>query len=174
MTERKRATGFVLIDAAFAADRKFVRLARLAPSPADYAAAVGVFCLILADARRVKSPAVDFEEWAEYTDQVALLREVRLLTEDGCDPTTFDKWAPAYRSPWDTEWVRSGTARVRKGTDTSVQFNSGNGVGGVGEGEPQNFMRFPPKREPGLLADAYRHEGQHANCDVCATVKGPA
>jgi len=39
------------------------------------------------------------------------------------------------------------------------------------QGAPQTFLRFPPKKEPGMLADQYRHEGQHPNCDVCAAVK---
>lgn len=173
MTERKRATGFALMDAAFAADAKFVRLARKATSPVEFAAAVGVFWLVLADARRAKSPDLAWEEYDEYAPQVELLQSCRLLSKTGFDPETFEKWAPAYRT---VTGVRTGTqgyagAEHRTpSTVTSVQLDSvQNGEGGPGEG-PKTFLRFPPKREPGMMADQYRHEGQHPNCEVCAAI----
>jgi hypothetical protein len=157
MSQRKRANGFALVDAAFPADRKFLRLHRLCANAVDYAACVGVFFLILADARRERSAEIDFDEYSEYASQVALLQEVRLLREDGFDPETFAAWAPAYRSPWDQKYVRSGTERVRSTTDTSTHINSTQDVGGgLGEG---NFMRSPQG-----------HMGQHQNCLVCAAM----
>lgn len=107
MTQRKRATGFALMDTAFAADAKFVRLARKAPSEVAFATAVGVYWLLLADARRARDAAVNWDDYTEYTDQIALLKDAKLLTSTGFDPTTFDRWAPAYKSPWDK--VRTGT-----------------------------------------------------------------
>ena len=107
MTQRKRATGFALMDTAFAADAKFVRLARKAPSEIAFATAVGVYWLILADARRARNAAVSWDDYTEYADQIALLKDARLLTPTGFDPATFDRWAPAYKSPWDKE--RTGT-----------------------------------------------------------------
>ena len=161
MTERKRATGFVLMDAAFTADRKFLRLSRKAPKPLDYAAAVGVFWMILADARRVKSAEVNWDEYDEYSDQVVLLKEVKLLIDTGFDPDTFKKWAPSYRSPWDDKWVRSGTERVRGNTDTSGQVSSGQVSSPLptnGTRAQETFMGFPPKA---------LHDGSHPDCIVC-------
>ena len=161
MSERKRDVRFALMDAAFAADRKFVRLARLVSEPTQFAAAVGVFWLVLADARRARSAEVDWSEYEEYASQVALLQECRLLTETGFDPETFDKWAPAYRSPWDEQRVRNGTQRygqLRSTTDTSIQVIS-NGGESVREGEqPATFMGFKHRLRPNL-ADIER---QHA------------
>ena len=128
MTQRKRATGFALMDTAFAADAKFVRLARKAPSEVAFATAVGVYWLILADARRARSPEVNWDDYTEYTEQIALLKDAKLLTSKGFDPKTFDRWAPAYKSPWDK--VRTGTqgdAEVQEttqATPTSTPLNS--------------------------------------------------
>jgi hypothetical protein len=146
MTERKRATHFALMDTAFPADRKFVRLAAKATIPMEYAAAVGVYWLILADCRRSKSGVVDWTEYAEYEPQIALLQSVGLLNANGFPQTGFDRWAPAYKSPWDAR-VRKGTQSTH-GNDTSIQFNSSTGVEGVGEG-------------------GKAHMGQHPNCLVC-------
>jgi hypothetical protein len=178
VAERKRANGFVLLDAAFAADRKFVRLARLAKDTTEYAACIGAFMLILADARRVRDPGVDWDEYSEYGEQIALLQEVKLLTSTGFDPATFDKWAPAYRSPWDKQWVRSGTERVRNPTDTSDQIISthlSNGEGGVGE-TPPAFIRYKdPERGAGLWHGKGTHDGRHGEaCMVCFPPKVPA
>lgn len=107
MTQRKRATGFALMDTAFAADAKFVRLARKASNEVAFATAVGVYWLILADARRARSAAVNWDDYTEYADQITLLKDAKLLSATGFDPTTFDRWAPAYKSPWDKE--RTGT-----------------------------------------------------------------
>lgn len=171
---RKRATHYALMDSAFAADRKFVRLAARSKAPIEFAAAVGVYWILLADARRSKSPDVDWDDYEEYGPQVELLQAVGLLTDTGFPPDAFEKWAPAYKSPWDTH--RSGTqgnAEVRNGTHgnaTSVQFSSVPGVGGAGEGEapPQPFMGW---RSKGL------HDGRHGrSCMVCfpEAAKAPA
>ena len=151
MTARKRATHYALMDSAFAADRKFVRLARKASIPIEFAAAVGVYWIILADARRSKSPVVDWEDYEEYAPQVELLQSVGLLTEDGFPPDPFEKWAPAYKSPWDYTRGRNGTQGTHR-DDASVQFSSIRG-GGVGEGS-------------GLW-----HRGQHPNCGSCERMR---
>lgn len=100
MTQRKRATGFALMDTAFAADAKFVRLARRA-TPKDFAASVGVYWLMLADARRNRDRVVTWEDYTEYADEITALTEAGLLLEDGFPVKSFDRWAPAYKSPWD-------------------------------------------------------------------------
>lgn len=99
MTQRKRATGFALMDTAFAADAKFVRLARKAPNEVAFAACVGVYWLILADARRARSAVINWEDYTEYTEQIAALKEAKLLTVNGFEDGTFDNWAPAYKTP---------------------------------------------------------------------------
>ena len=162
MSERKRATHYALMDSAFAADRKFVRLARKATIPIEYAAAVGVFWLLLADCRRSKSPDVDWDEYAEYQPQIDLLQEVGLLGDNGFPPGPFEKWAPAYKSPFDTARGTQGNTGVRKGTRsdaTSVQFSSIPG-GGAGEGPP------PPLQ--GVWGGAGSHDGRHGHkCAAC-------
>lgn len=163
MTARKRATHYALMDAAFAADRKFVRLARKASIPIEYAAAVGVFWLILADCRRSKSPEVDWSEYEEYEPQIELLREVGLLDENGFPPDPFDKWAPAYKSPWDANRGTKGNTGVRNGTRsdaTSVQFSSVQfSEGGPGETAPIQ----------GSFGGHGTHDGRHGpTCSVCA------
>jgi hypothetical protein len=148
MTERKRATHFALMDTAFAADRKFIRLAAKATIPVEYAAAVGVYWMILADCRRSKDSTIDWQEYQEYEPQIALLQSVGLLNVNGFPQTSFDRWAPAYKSPWDTQ--RNATKRNgTQGDATSIQFNSvpEGGVGGTG------------------------HMGQHPNCIVCAPLR---
>jgi hypothetical protein len=160
MAERRRATHYALMDSAFAADRKFVRLARKASIPIEFAAAVGVYWIILADCRRSKSPEVDWDDYEEYGPQVELLRSVGLLDEVGFPPDAFTKWAPAYKSPFDAARGTKGNAQVRNGTHgnaTSVQFSSVRGDGGAGEGE------F------GLLNGTGLHDGRHGkSCAVCA------
>jgi hypothetical protein len=178
VAERKRATGFILMDAAFAADSKFLRLARRAETPHQFAAAVGVFWLILGEARRGKSPLVDWDDFEEYADEIAALKEAKLLQEDGFDPEVFERWAPAYRVPNGTQRypsVPDGRSDT-KSTLTSGQVKSGqvhsNGVGGVGEGEPVSFIRYPsrpPERLPGE-AVVPRHDGSHSDCSVCDAV----
>lgn len=128
MTQRKRATGFALMDTAFAADSKFVRLSRRAHTPTDYAAAVGVYWLILADARRNRDRCVNWDDFSEYPDEIAALKDVGLLGDDGFNGPSFERWAPAYKSPWDAQ--RNGTqgnAEVPEGTQatpTSTQLTS--------------------------------------------------
>lgn len=166
MTERKRASHFALMDTAFAADRKFVRLARKATIPVEYAAAVGVFWLLLADARRSKSPEIDWADYEEYQPQIQLLQEVGLLGVDGFPPGPFEKWAPVYRSPADTRRY----AEVRKGTQgnasqrdiSSIQFTSVPSEGGAGG------------NEQGLWAGKGSHTGQHSDCLPCAPMRKPA
>jgi hypothetical protein len=163
---RKRATHYALMDSAFAADRKFVRLAARAGIPIEFAAAVGVYWIILADARRSKSPDVDWADYEEYAPQVQLLQSVGLLTETGFPPDAFDKWAPAYQSPFDRQRSTHRNTEVHNGTqrnDVSVQFSSVREVGGPGEGEsPSGFMGFPKRAA---------HNGQHADCLVCAPLR---
>ena len=178
MTERKRATGFVLMDAAFTADRKFIRLAQTAPSPLEYAAAVGVFWLLLADCRRAKSPNIHWDEYEEYTDQIAMLRSVRLLREGGFEYATFQKWAPAYRSV--SERTRESADSEHgaypsvpdgnSNTVASVQVSSGQVNGGGAGGTFMGWKHREPERLPGE-AVVPRHNGQHPDCLVCGTVK---
>ncbi len=178
MSERKRATGFVLMDAAFAADAKFLRLYRRADTPHDFAAAVGVFWLLLGDARRGKSPVIDWDDYEDYAPEVVSLKAVHLLKEDGFDPEVFDRWSPAYRSVSERTGGTVGYGGVRNDTEstlTSGQVSSGqvssNGVGGVGEGTPQSFMRYPPRKSnyERLPGEAVRlvHDGTHRDADKC-------
>ena len=128
MSQRKKATHFALMDSAFTADRKFIRLARKASIPIEYAAAVGVYWIVLADCRRSKSPDIDWDDYAEYKPQLDLLREVGLLDDDGFPPDPFEKWAPRYRSPADARRTGTqGNGEVRNGTHgnaTSIPFSS--------------------------------------------------
>lgn len=160
MTQRKRATGFVLMDAAFTADAKFVRLARLVPDPVDYAACVGVFWMLLADCRRAKSPEVDWDDYTDFEEQIEHLRSALLLHEGGFDPEPFERWAPAYRAPGERSGT-GGNGTVRKGTEgtnTSGQVESSQvtNQSGANEDEP-----IPIKG----------HMGQHRGCAVCAPIQ---
>lgn len=165
MTQRKKATHFALMDSAFTADRKFIRLARRASIPIEYAAAVGVYWILLADCRRSRSAVIDWEDYVEYRPQIDLLQEVGLLGDDGFPPDPFEKWAPRYKSPADAR--RTGTQGndgVRNGTQgnpTSIQFSSNQfpSEGGAG-GSDQ-----------GLWNGRGSHEGQHPDCLVCASMR---
>jgi hypothetical protein len=165
MAERKRATGFVLMDAAFTSDAKFVRLARIVPDPIEYAACVGVFWMLLADCRRAKAPEVDWDDYPDYGDQIDSLRASKLLTADGFDPEPFQRWAPAYRSPRERTGTE-GNGEVRKGTEgtnTSGQFRSSqvrsSTEGGLGE------------TVPGTFGGNGTHDGRHGkDCAVCAPI----
>jgi hypothetical protein len=147
MSERKRAHGFALMDTAFAADPKFVRLQRKAKSPSDYAAAVGVFWMVLADCRRAKSPEVVWADYEEYATELDLLKEARLLLPNGFAQPAFDRWAPAYKSPWDVRRGTQGNAEVHKDTQqdatsallASTHISSTNEEGGVGETQLDAF-----------------------------------
>jgi hypothetical protein len=167
VSERKRATHYALMDSAFAADRKFVRLARKATIPIEYAAAVGVFWLLLADCRRAKSPDIDWDEYAEYEPQIELLREVGLLSESGFPTGPFEKWAPAYKSPFDATRGTKRDTGVRNGTRsdaTSVQFSSIQG-GGAGEGPAVQ----------GVWNGGSTHDGRHGPaCLACHPKAGVA
>jgi hypothetical protein len=191
MTQRKRATGFALMDTAFAADAKFVRLARKAPNEVAFAAAVGVFWLILADCRRARSAIVHWEDYTEYGDQIASLKDAGLLTTNGFIPESFDNWAPAYKAPTErtqsSPTVPNGTGLKggsehgaspsvpdgnagTESTVTSPHINSPqvtNGVGGAGEGAaPVTMMGW---RGKGF------HDGRHGpNCMVCHPPRSPA
>lgn len=185
MTQRKRATGFALMDTAFAADAKFVRLARKAPNEVAFAASVGVYWLMLADARRARSAVVHWEDYTEYTEQIAALKDAKLLDVNGFPAGSFDNWAPAYKAPVertrssppypsvpdrtgdqaDSEHGAYPTVPDRhsgtQSTLTSPHIKSDhvtNGVGGAGEGG--SFMGW---RGRGM------HDGRHGiNCSVCA------
>jgi len=107
MTQRKRATGFALMDTAFSADAKFLRLARQAPGTSAYAAAVGVYWLLVADARRNRDRVINWDDYTEYAAEIAALKEAKLLVDDGFAEEAFERWAPAYKSPYDR--VRNAT-----------------------------------------------------------------
>lgn len=158
MTERKRATGFILIDAAFTSDAKFVRLARRVPDPVAFASCIGVYLLVLADCRRAKSPLIDWADYSEYELQLALLRDSVLLTDAGFDPASFEKWAPAYRSPFDKARAGKGGTPVRNGTNgtnTSSHISSSLEEGVQGE-------------EQGVWNGSGLHDGRHGvTCQVC-------
>jgi hypothetical protein len=153
MAERKRATGFVLMDAAFTADAKFVRLARMVPDPHEYAACIGVFWLLLADCRRAKDPAVDWDDYPDYQPQVDLLRAARLLNDTGFEPEPFKRWAPAYKAPGERLGT-GGYGGLRKGTEgtnTSGQVKS-----------------VQVDSEQGLWGGSALHDGHHGEtCVVC-------
>lgn len=190
MSQRKRATGFALMDTAFAADAKFVRLARKAGDPVSFAAAVGVFWLLLADARRARDAVLNWEDYTEYQEQIAALKEAKLLTVNGFDGETFDRWAPAYRSLNERTQAYPSVPNVPNRTQangdsehgayptvptvpnrtastlTSTHIISNQGeVGGVGEGEPRTFMSYRPTPTLGS------HDGQHPHCRVCAPIR---
>lgn len=161
MAERKRATGFVLMDAAFTSDAKFVRLAR-GTEPIEFAACVGVWWMLLADCRRAKAPEVDWDDYTEYAEQIDKLRDAKLLNEGGFERESFDRWAPAYRSVAERTPGTKGNGQVpdgTKSTNTSGQVNSGHvfgGVGGVGEGGS------------GIWRGRGTHDGSHGvGCAVC-------
>jgi hypothetical protein len=171
MTERKRASGFVLMDAAFTADAKFVRLARLT-TPVEFAACVGVWWMLLADCRRGKSPDVDWDDYTEYAEQIDRLRTAKLLNEGGFDPESFSRWAPAYRSVSERTRGTEGNGEVRSGTEstestlTSGQVISGQVLPTDGTRAREAFMGFKPK--PGL------HDGSHPDCRVCEPLRKTA
>lgn len=190
MTQRKRATGFALMDTAFAADAKFVRLARKAASPVEFAAAVGVFWLILADARRARSAIINWEDYTEYEEQIAALKDAKLLTVNGFEGATFDNWAPAYKAP--TERTRpSSTVPDRTppngdsehgaypsvpdgnaGTESTVTsphiYSDQEPKERASARDADTFMGYRPK-EPGIWAGAGTHDGSHGKkCAVCA------
>lgn len=181
MTQRKRATGFALMDTAFAADAKFVRLARKASNEVAFAAAVGVFWLILADCRRARSAIVHWDDYTEYTDQISALKDAGLMTTNGFIPGSFDNWAPAYKSvpertrPYPTVPERTGSNGVSEhGAYPTVPDGSGSTESTVtsphisSSQEPierareDNFMGW---RSKGL------HDGRHGkDCSVCFPV----
>lgn len=181
MTQRKRATGFVLMDAAFTADAKFVRLARQIPDPVEYAACVGVFWMLLADCRRAKSPEVDWDDYTDYSEQIDRLRAALLLTDTGFDPEPFERWAPAYRAPGERKGT-GGYATVREGTEgtnTSGQFSSSqvNDVADTSRArEPGTFMGFRPKVTADLDDVKRQHDEAWIKCAECGVVgrKHPA
>lgn len=141
MTQRKRATGFALMDTAFSADAKFLRLARQAPNTSAYAAAVGVYWLLVADARRNRDRIINWDDYTEYAVEIAALKEAKLLVSDGFAEEAFDRWAPAYKSPYDRERnATQGYAEQHKSTQatlTSTQLAS-------------TPISSPPSKEGGL------------------------
>ncbi|MCA1570864.1 MAG: hypothetical protein LC798_11205 [Chloroflexi bacterium] len=191
MTQRKRATGFALMDTAFAADAKFVRLARKAPNEVAFAACVGVYWLILADARRARSAVVNWEDYTEYTEQIAALKDAKLLTVNGFEGEAFDNWAPAYKAPATVPDRTQPYPTVPNRTDDSGDSEHGaypnvpDGNGGTQstvtsthitsnqvqptketrarDDAPQVFMSLRPK--------ATTHMGQHPDCLVCAPLQ---
>jgi hypothetical protein len=163
MTERKRTSHFALMDSAFTADRKFVRLARKASIPIEYAAAVGVYWIVLADCRRSKSPEVDWDDYAEYAPQLDLLREVGLLSDTGFPPDPFEKWAPKYKSPADSRRTGTqGNAGGRNGTHGNAISNQLNSNHFTSEGGPGETA-------VGVWNGEGIHDGRHGReCAVCA------
>lgn len=183
MTERKRASGFVLMDAAFTSDAKFVRLARKADDPLDYATSIGVWWILLADCRRAKSPIVDWDDYTEYAEPIEKLKAAKLLNEGGFEPEPFERWAPAYRSVSERTPGTKGDGGVPTGTKSTLpsgQVNSGHlssngGVRGAGEGETGLFMRSPRGRtgpEPSLTAIKAQHDDAFQLCAKCGDRKG--
>lgn len=121
---RKRTTHFALVDSAFVSDPKFMRLARNTDA-AGFASSVGVWLILLTVARRDRSPDIAWSDWEEYADQIAELKRVNLLTDNGFNAASFDSWAPVYRGP--NERVPKGTqgyAKERDDTDASTQLIS--------------------------------------------------
>jgi hypothetical protein len=194
MTQRKRATGFALMDTAFAADAKFVRLARKASNPTEFAAAVGVFWLMLADARRARSAIVHWEDYTEYAEQIDALKDAKLLTTNGFIDETFDNWAPAYKAPTERTRPSSSVPDVpdrtplngdsehgayptvpdgHAGTESTVTSThiSSSQDQKVSSEKAENFMGFRPK-EPGVWGGAGTHDGRHGeSCQVCAPLR---
>lgn len=85
---------FFIGDAAFTADPKFRRLARLLPDPDEFNSAVGAFWIALAAARRNGVPDIDVDEETQ-SRYVGHLREAGLLTESGFRPEPFKVWGPS-------------------------------------------------------------------------------
>lgn len=180
MSQRKRATGFALMDTAFAADAKFVRLARKAADPVAFAAAVGVYWLLLADARRARDAVLNWDDYTEYAEQITALKEAKLLTVNGFEGETFDRWAPAYKSPNERTQPYPDVPNRTNGKGTSEHGaypTVPNGTGGTPTSTHisstqvtptnetrENFMGFPKRAS---------HEGQHPNCTVCAPLQAP-
>jgi hypothetical protein len=174
MTQRKRATGFALMDTAFAADAKFVRLARKAPNEVAFAASVGVFWLMLADARRARSAVVHWDDYTEYTDQIAALKDAGLLTVNGFAAETFDNWAPAYKAPSDRTRAYP-TVPDRTATNGSSEHGAYPSVPD-GTGGTQSTVTSPPINSDKKVSSenfmGWRgkglHDGRHRkSCGVC-------
>ncbi len=181
MTQRKRAIGFALMDTAFAADAKFVRLARKAENEVAFAASVGVFWLILADARRARSCVVNWEDYTEYTDQIAALKDAKLLTTNGFDDVTFDRWAPAYKSPNERTTPYHRVPNVPDRTN-GVGDSEHEAYPDVPNGTPgtestvtstqiysdQEPIASKTANEPGVWGGRSVHDGRHGiGCAVC-------
>lgn len=184
MTQRKRATGFALMDTAFAADAKFVRLARKAPNEVAFAASVGVFWLILADARRARSAIIHWEDYTEYADQIASLKEAKLLTTNGFLDETFDNWAPAYKSvpertrsyPTVPERIGDNGVSEHGAYPTVPDGNAGTESTVTSPLIKSDHLTSPPTKDARPKADNFMgwggkglHDGRHGpECSVCA------
>jgi hypothetical protein len=153
MTERPRDARFALINVAFLADPKFVRLARNL-SRERFNEAVGVWIQLLCAARQAKHPAIDWEDWADDTQAIADLRQARLLNVHGFDQETFDAWGPKRTYPSDL--LRKATqdyAPLRTPTVPSLsQSHSSNGYVDKERdaAESRVVMRSPEEREAEL------------------------
>lgn len=168
------------MDTAFAADAKFVRLARKAPNEVAFAASVGVFWLILADARRARSALVNWEDYTEYTEQIAALKDAKLLTVNGFAGETFDNWAPAYKVPNRTQPYPMVPDRTQDSPDSEhgAYPTVPNGIGGTQSTltSPHiNSPQVPPTKEARARDDSFMtwggkglHDGRHGQqCNVC-------
>ena len=172
MAERPRDARFALINVAFLADPKFVRLAR-STTRERFNAAIGVWLQLLCAARSSRSAAVDWDDWTDDAEAIEDLRTARLLTSEGFDAESFDTWAPKKTYPSDT--LRGTTQRytgLRNATTPSLSHSLSNGKeverdaaeGSVvmrSDGLPSgNVMGWRPKS--GL------HDGHHGpECLVC-------
>lgn len=190
MTQRKRATGFALMDTAFAADAKFVRLARKAPNEVAFAASVGVYWLMLADARRARSAIVHWEDYTEYEEQIAALKDANLLNVNGFPDGSFDNWAPAYKAPTERTRPSSDVPNVPDRTGGKGDSEHGayptvpDGHGGTQStvASPHiNSDHLPTKKVTNENSDTFMswrgkglHDGRHPDCAVCAPIRKAA
>lgn len=120
---RKRTGNFALLDTAFLADPKFMRLSRRTADPVAFAGCLGVFLMLLTHCRRQKSPVIRWDDWEEYAAQVALLQATGVLTDTGFDPASFEKWAPVYQSPSDRRRAEQSEAQEDEDDDNNESLH---------------------------------------------------
>jgi hypothetical protein len=129
MAERPRDARFALINVAFLADPKFVKLAR-STSRERFNAAVGLWLQLLCAARAGRSPRIQWDDWPDDGEVIADLRGARLLTEEGFDPESFDTWAPKKTYPSDAlRKPTQGYTGLRNATTPSLSHSLSNGNG---------------------------------------------
>lgn len=122
---RDATTHFALVDAAFIADTKFRKLARLLPDLDDFNSAVGAYFVALAASRRNRSPRLDIA--AETGSRfVSELREAGLVLEAGFPPEAWAAWTPKAPQQRDAGLGRAQQAATEPGggRDKRGQFVS--------------------------------------------------